>query len=531
MIKALKIIYKGEKRIKIEMNYDPGKIEKIRSIPGAKWSSVKKSWHIPYDRKSFDLLLSLFPDVEYPKLPKNTENDKANELGSTESKVEIRIFPNRITIKMKKNEEDIGFIKSIKFYKWNNKNCVWEIPNYPGNLEKLTEYFNDRITDVVDFKNTIQNQATRKDQDLEEAWVIRTPNDRLKIICPFSKTIKDEIKQFPFKRWDGKNNWWTIPYSEYNINKLKKIIEDCGLTLNYEIEAKQNKIKPRRQRKDIPNYRECPDEYKDKLQEIRYSPNTQQTYISHFEEFINFYNKYDIDKITEPQIQAFLRYLNTERYVSDSYLNLAINAIKFYYEKVLKGARKFYYLDRPKREKKLPVVLSKEEIINMIKVTTNIKHRAIILIAYSSGLRVSEIVNLRLSDLDWDRMVIKVSLAKGKKDRYAKLAQNFKKTFDEYVSQYKPYEYLFEGYDRSKYSIESVRNIIKAAARKAEIKKNVTPHVLRHTYATHSLEEGADLRYLQETLGHNSIKTTEIYTHISKKGFDQHKSPLDNIDL
>ncbi|MFW5820794.1 MAG: site-specific tyrosine recombinase/integron integrase [Bacteroidota bacterium] len=529
MIKASKIGHKGDLRILIRTDLDSEIISKLKRIPGARYSQTLNAWHLPYNRETFNKLLETFPDMEYPN--KNTEKTKVHLEDNDGLPVVIRVKERKLLIEMKKNKNDIKFIKSFRYANWNNKYYYWEVPNYSDNLEKIENYFGDRI------KNFILEQADADADKKEvkyndhEVIIIKTNNGRLKIIFNHIPILADRIKKFPYKRWDPKNKWWTIPFSEYNLAELRKQIEECNMKMGYETEEEDGKIQPRKKKEDIPNYRECPQEYIDKLIEKRYSKNTFKSYCSQFEEFINYYNRHDIDKITEPQIQTFLRYLNTERKVSDSYLNVTINAIKFYYEQVLKGPRKLYYIDRPKKEKRLPLVLSKEEIIRMIKVTKNLKHRAIILVAYSSGLRLSEIINLKLNDLDWDRMTIKVSMGKGKKDRYAKLAKNFKPTFDSYVEKYQPEKYLFEGANKTKYSGTSIRKVIKKAAKDANIKKNVTPHLLRHTYATHSLEEGADLRYLQETLGHSSIKTTEIYTHLSKKGFDNHKSPLDNIDL
>ena len=264
---------------------------------------------------------------------------------------------------------------------------------------------------------------------------------------------------------------------------------------------------------------------------MRYSEKTIKSYTHLFEEFINYHHTLEIKNIDETQIIKFLRYLVMERRISTSYQNQSINSIKFYYEKVLGGQRKFYFIDRPKREKTLPVVLNIEETVKLIRNTHNIKHKAVIMLAYSSGMRLGELVRLKLTDIDRERMQIRVEQSKGQKDRYTKLSEKFLVVFDQYLEKEKPKYWVFEGVKSGMYSARSIQNIVKYAVQEAGIKKKITVHTLRHTFATHMLEDGADLRYIQEMLGHESSKTTEIYTHVTTKGFDQIKSPLDNIDI
>jgi site-specific recombinase XerD len=251
---------------------------------------------------------------------------------------------------------------------------------------------------------------------------------------------------------------------------------------------------------------------------------------------MNYYPLLDIKSIDEPKIIQFLRYLVTERKVSISYQNQSINAIKFYYEKVLGGQRKFYFIERPKKERVLPTVCSEEEISAILKATENLKHKAILMTIYSSGLRVGELTRLKIKDIDSDRMQIRVEQSKGKKDRYTLLSEKALHILRSYIKEYKPVFWLFEGQGSTAgkpvpYSARSVQNILKEAAAKAKIKKNISVHTLRHSFATHLLENGTDLRYIQSLLGHDSPKTTQVYTHVTTKGFDQIKSPLDTLDI
>jgi site-specific recombinase XerD len=243
-----------------------------------------------------------------------------------------------------------------------------------------------------------------------------------------------------------------------------------------------------------------------------------------------------VDDLEEKDIMDFSTHLVINRKVSSSYQNQAINAIKFYFEKVKGGPRKFYPIDRPQREKILPEVCSEEEVVSILKNTSNLKHRAILTTIYSAGLRISELINLKISHIDSNRMQIRVEQSKGKKDRYTLLSPKTLKLLREYIKEYRPNFYLFEGQGSAKetpvpYAARSIQAILKESAKKAGITKSISVHTLRHSFATHLLEHGTDLRYIQSLLGHESSKTKEIYTHVTTKGFDQIKSPLDKLDM
>ena len=188
---------------------------------------------------------------------------------------------------------------------------------------------------------------------------------------------------------------------------------------------------------------------------------------------------------------------------------------------------RFYSIERPIKDKKLPIVLSKENVLKLIDSTNNIKHRCVISLLYSAGLRRSELINLKLEDIDSSRMLIRVDDAKGNKDRYTLLSKNALVDLRKYFIEFLPKIYLFEGQYGGKYSPNSVGKIVTTAAITAGIQKKVSPHTLRHSFATHLLESGTDLRYIQLLLGHSSTKTTEIYTHVAKSSFDSIKNPLD----
>jgi integrase/recombinase XerD len=285
-----------------------------------------------------------------------------------------------------------------------------------------------------------------------------------------------------------------------------------------------------RNRKLKPGYKSCPEEYLLKLELKRYSLNTARTYINCFEAYLQFYREAEILELDENDIRSYLKYL-VKIGKSDSYINQSINSIKFYYEVVHSMPNRFYSIERPFKTHSLPTVLSKEEVAKMLEVTKNIKHKCIIEILYSAGLRRAELLALQIPDIDSKRMLIKVVSGKGRKDRFTLLGQLTLENLRLYYKFYKPKKYLFEGKENQKYSTTSVVKIVARAAKKAGIHKNVTPHTLRHSFATHLLEAGVNLRNIQNLPGHNSTKTTEIYTHIANNSFSNIINSIDSLHL
>ena len=269
--------------------------------------------------------------------------------------------------------------------------------------------------------------------------------------------------------------------------------------------------------------------YRNRLIQKRYSKNTMDIYCNYFKDFCKFFKNYRLEELKPEEINKYILDLIKIKNISISQQNQRINAIKFYYEKILGKEKQYYTLYRPKKEHKLPKVLSKEEVKRIFDSCDNIKHCCILMLIYSAGLRRSELIDLKISDIDSERMVVNIKGAKGKKDRISLLSKNTLQLLREYYNRYKPKVYLFEGPTGNKYSPSSVANILKKSAQKAGIKKRVTPHMLRHSFATHLLEQGTDLRYIQELLGHNSSKTTETYTHVSKKAIDKIRNPIDDF--
>ncbi len=343
----------------------------------------------------------------------------------------------------------------------------------------------------------------------------------------FNEEIINKVKAIDGARWSASNRCWYFGKEVFNLNKVFNILKPFAY-LDYSALKKQppaSKQKPKRPAKPRVN---IPAAYTDLLDQKRYSENTKSIYIPYFSDFIRYFKDRDLAEISKDEINAYILNLIRERDISPSQQNQRVNAIKFYYEKVLKRHKEYYDIERPRREKRLPDVLSKHEIAAMMRATENKKHKCLIATIYSCGLRRSEAVTLKVEDIDSKRMQVKIRGAKGKKDRYVPLAKNTLTHLREYYKEERPVVYLFEAKKGKKYSRTSINNVIKNTAAKAKICKRVYPHILRHSFATHNLEQGMDLRLIQELLGHESSKTTEIYTHVSQKDFAKFKNPFDD---
>ena len=274
---------------------------------------------------------------------------------------------------------------------------------------------------------------------------------------------------------------------------------------------------------------ECIIEFEQKLIIQRYANNTQKAYLNCIKAFLKSFKNYDLNEITEKNIENYIAYLIENKNKSDSYQKQMSGAINKFY--LLLFNKKLHLKQLyPKRNKKtIPKYISAAEVKNMILQVKNIKHLCVLKILYGGGLRVSEVLNLKINDIDSNNNKIHIIGAKGRKDRSVMLSKNLLIDLRSYFKIYRPKNYLFEGQIKEKYSSKSIQNIVKNAAIKAKVSKVVTPHILRHSFATHMLENGIDIRYVQELLGHSSIKTTQQYTHISDLTKRKLKSPLDML--
>lgn len=259
-----------------------------------------------------------------------------------------------------------------------------------------------------------------------------------------------------------------------------------------------------------------------------FSRKTIKAYLHYNRKFLNFARK-SPKEITNEDIKRYLEYLANKQ-VSNATLNLAINALKFYYIQVLK--RKFFFdIKHPKKEKRLPVVLTKDEIRKMLEATENLKHKLLMEIMYASGLRVSEIIKLKIKDVDLEEGIIRVILGKGKKDRQTILSKRAIGDLKNFLETKKDNnQYLFTGaQNKGHLSTRSAQKIVLRAAKLVGIKKDISCHSLRHSFATHLLEKGVDIRYIQKLLGHKRLETTQIYTQVSTQKLKEIGSPLDDL--
>ncbi len=275
------------------------------------------------------------------------------------------------------------------------------------------------------------------------------------------------------------------------------------------------------------SYRSALQEISTKLIVSRYSESTRRVYRHMFIEFLKFLFPKPLEKISEYDILQFQEHLVKDKGVSRSYQNQSINAIKFYLEHVTGQNRQVFEIERPKKVEKLPQVLSLEEVQAILQSTKNLKHKSILTTIYSAGLRVGELIELKITDIDSTGMRIWIREGKGVKDRVTVLSPHLLNLLRDYYNFYKPRIYLFEGKAGVPYSASSVRKVLNKSVVEAGIIKKVVPHTLRHSFATHLLENGTNLRYIQSLLGHTSSRTTEIYTHVSTKKLNEIKSPLD----
>lgn len=456
-----------EKRIGITMPFDDALIALVKQIKGARWSSFGKCWHIPYHKLAWEQFTQLFKEIAYEVAPNIT-----------------------------KEKEENGVENTVKVY------------SHPTNIHYL----------------------------------------RLQLPLSYQSFLPI-VKNIHGRHYDMDSKCWDVPYTKLTLRFLdtylvglytlqfvpksdipENLMPNCFITKHKPKHLLSKDISKAERSYPVAKYESAVILLEEELRLKRYSFRTIKTYKNAFRLFLIHYDDIQPEDITEIQIRAYLAYKIGER-ISESYQNQIINAIKFYYEKVLKQERKTYYLPRPKKPEKLPNVLTEGEVVKFLQSIDNLKHKCMMMLIYSAGLRLSEVVNLRLADVNIAQMLLFVKGGKGKKDRATVLSTKALELLKEYIKLYNPTDFVFDGQYGGQYSVRSVQNIFTEAKIKSEINPYATVHTLRHSFATHLLENGTPLRYIQELLGHQSIKTTEIYTHITDKGRKNVKSPLDNLAL
>jgi len=365
-------------------------------------------------------------------------------------------------------------------------------------------------------------------------------NNKEKIFINFkydSATI-ELVKKIADAKWSQTNKCWYISYYAEALQLIKNTFEAKGITIKllnkYEDVIKPSQVKIKKPSDALPDLDKVQKEKIKKfnywLQSKRYSESTIGTYVDAIQTFLRYYATKNLSEITNEDLIIFNNeYILANNY-SASYQNQIVNAVKLFFRSVENKQLQPELIHRPKPQKLLPNVLSKEEIKLILNAHSNIKHKTMLSLIYSCGLRCGELLALKPVHVDSKRNIVLLKNTKGKKDRIVPLSALILKMLRDYYSIYKPKTYLFEGQNIGiQYDARSLQLILKQALQKTGIRKPVTLHWLRHSYATHLLESGTDLRYIQELLGHSSSKTTEIYTHVSTKSIQQIKSPFDDL--
>lgn len=334
--------------------------------------------------------------------------------------------------------------------------------------------------------------------------------------------------------------YWSIPYTKDTLNKIDDIFGKnyrlCfsikpDIPDNYDGPFYLHKPKLQKTEQQVPlKYANAVDALEQSLVLKRYSYATIKSYKNHLKYFLYYYNNQKPSTLTIVQIKAYIYHRIKVDEIAERTQNQVINALKYFYENVVGRDKMFIEIDRPKVPKDLPHHLSPQEVKRLIEATDNLKHKAILMTIYAAGLRLGDVVNLKVSDVRSDENYLRIQQGKGKKDRTTLLSPTLLKTLRAYYKIYRPKYYLFEGQNGGQYSKRSVQSIVSSAVKKSGVNK-ATPHTLRHSFATHLVQNGTDIGFVKELLGHHSIKTTEIYLHLSQKDIKNINSPLEQLGL
>jgi integrase/recombinase XerD len=530
--------------------------EKVKQVEGWGYSNTYKGYYVPYCRISFDRLLEIFgaDTLEYPNKAWWEESKKApppivgNETATIDipahnkqekhsalqkDRILLEHHERHLRLFMPKNDADVQFLLGIRYSKWIAEEFYWRIPRYGDNLARIRKYFGNRLQENTEHMPppAPPGPNARAAVPPGTCHCLYQNNGRVTIKCHYLPALNIFIKQQPYFFYDKEKREWSVAWHERLQDDFKIFAAREGLKLIWETAPNKKGGKMRPAFKQMQNYKPVPDAYIAKLRELNYSDNTIQNYSMHFEEFINCHPHTEPEDISPEMIEKHMQYLVIERQFGVSSHKGAISAIKIYYEKVLKQPKYTYRFEQPRDEKKLPKILSKEEIKLVIEQANNLKHSFIMKLTYGTGLRLGEVMNLEWSDMNIPRRMLLVRDGKNHTDRYVPIPKKIIEMIPAYREKDKPLKYVIEPehHPGKQISERTLQEVFAYCLKKSGIKKPGTFHTLRHCFATHALENGVSLRVIQEILGHKSLKTTEIYTHVTQKTLDEFKSPLDYL--
>ncbi|MBI5917524.1 MAG: tyrosine-type recombinase/integrase [Bacteroidetes bacterium] len=472
-------------------------------------------------------------EANLPSKPKLTASPMTHK-GEARIKLETPFAP-----------EYIRPLRTIEGATWSKTHRCWHLPKTKEAWAALNALFEVAIEKPAPAAGTEAepNQAASPETEPAPKITVTTHPKRTDIIgLRLPKELKDEhlatIRNIHGRRWNPDAMIWELPNTKLTMRFLEKYLgEHLHWTFKSDMDNLPERLdaapKPQFLSKEGPKakYEAAVTALEQSLLLVRYSWRTIKSYKNCFREFIGHYDNTRPAEISRPQIDQYIVHLIKEKKISESYQNQILSAIKFFYLNVAKQEEKVMDLLRPKKQQKLPHVLTEEEVVRLLKAVGNPKHKCILMLIYSAGIRLGETVNIRLSDLQPSQNRLFIREGKGKKDRCTILSDRMWVLLKDYLEVYAPVEWLFEGQNGGQYSVRSVQAIFEKARHDSRINPYATVHTLRHSFATHLLEKGVDLRYIQDLLGHESSRTTEIYTHITKKGLQKIKSPLDDLDL
>jgi integrase/recombinase XerD len=499
-----RLYHRGHWRLVFVCDWDDSIVEIIRTINGNMYSKTYRCWYADDNEDTLKQILKAF-------------RDKAD--------IDISFLAGN----QEKTEPELPAEDAISLLNGPQANSS-------PNLSEI----DDADTEMIPAFQTIEKVVNRPRSGPVE-FRINEKDGRLAIRFKgrYEEVWMDEIRSFGKCYYDKSRNEFLLPWSAMKCDSLADYFSSLGVEVKV-INTKASEVlkSARRELGDEIRGRQLGDKayaglelMRKHLDEVRYSSRTNESYLALLELFFKYYNEKDPLIITSGEVTDFVQsYIITNGY-SASYQNQMISAIKTFYKISGKSRFELQIFERPKRSRALPKVFSKDEVKRILNATKNNKHKLLLWVIYSCGLRRSEITNIRLTDLDRERSILHIREGKGMVDRIVPVSGKVWEKLDEYIDGFGPKKYLFEGQSGGRYSSESVYRVFKQALQKAGIHKDVGVHSLRHSYATHLHESGLDIRYIQELLGHKSTRTTEIYTHVSRRNLVAVRSPIEDMDV